>query len=677
MRPELLRNFGIVAHIDAGKTTVSERILFLTGVEHRLGEVHEGTATMDWMAEERERGITIGAAVTHCPWGGHELQLIDTPGHVDFTAEVVRSLRVLDGAVVLLDGVAAVQAQTETVVRRAREGGLPLVLVVNKLDRLGADFEAAVADARAKLHPGVVAVQLPVRDEDDELLGVVDLVEERFLSWEAGSDGREMAVGPIPESVVAAAAAARESLCSLVAEGDEALEDRFLEEGGLSADLLRQALREAVLARRLVPALGAAALKQFGIQPILDAVVAYLPSPLERPPLEVQEAGSGRRVELHPDPEAPAALLAFKLTVEEHGELVYLRVFAGTVREGDRLVDTRDGSKLRLQPLLSLHADSRERIEEAGPGMLVALPGQHGLRTGDTLCDPERPLLLAPVVFPEPVISVTVEAKDAAEHGRLEELLELLTHEDPTLSWRADEDSGQCLLSGMGELHLEVAVHRLTRDFRLPVLSGKPEVKLRECLPESIEARGWLEVPTDPPERVEVRLDVAPSEEEAVQLRLAPGLPPLPAEVLTGLDDPRITQGWRGPQGLPLARTSLTLRAWSVEPEGEAPRFGTVQGAIQNALSRGLEGQSRVLEPQMRLQVGAPEEHLAAVLADLQQRQAEILSLDHEDGRFKVHARAAMSRLMAYSTALRSQTQGRGEFHLEPDGLAERGPSGA
>jgi len=670
-RLELIRNFGILAHIDAGKTTVSERILFATGIEHRMGEVHDGTATMDWMAEERERGITIGAAVTHCPWKGYELPLIDTPGHVDFSAEVVRSLRVLDGAIVVLDAVAGVQAQTETVVRRAREQGLPLLLFVNKMDRLGADFARAVADAQAKLHPGVVQVQLPAWD-GERFCGIIDLLSEQLVQWEPGSTEMAPMAVPIPEALRESTAAARESLCSTVAEGDEELENLFLESGDLPQETLLAALRRATLARRLVPAFAGSALQQIGVTALLDGVVSFLPSPLDREPLMVREAGSGREVELPPDPQAPPALLVFKLHHERHGELAFLRVFAGSIDEGDALLNCRTGERIRLQPLLRLHADHRERLASAGPGMLVAVQGVHGVRTGDTLCAPERQLLLAPLAFPDPVIAQTVEARDATRHDELEPLLDMLTLEDPTLSWSTDEDSGLHLLSGMGELHLEVALHRLERDFGLPVLASSPQVKLVETIRQAERAKGWLELPSEPPLRVDVELEIRPEEGEAPVLELAPGLKPLPPACLAALQAADALQGWPGPGGHALGYCRVILHSWKLDPPHLTLPPGALQGAMQNALWRGLQADMQLMEPRMRLIVRAPEETLSAVLADLQQRHAEIESLDQEEGWAKVHARVAMAHFLAYSTSLRSQTKGRGEFHLEPDGYMPR-----
>ncbi len=670
-RLELIRNFGILAHIDAGKTTVSERILFATGIEHRMGEVHDGTATMDWMAEERERGITIGAAVTHCPWKGYELPLIDTPGHVDFSAEVVRSLRVLDGAIVVLDAVAGVQAQTETVVRRAREQELPLLLFVNKMDRLGADFARSVADAKAKLHPGVVAVQLPAWD-GERFCGILDLLTMQLVQWESGSTEMEPQSRPIPQALHQSAAAARETLCATVAEGEEDLENIFLESGDLPQGTLLAALRRATLARRLVPAFAGSALHQIGVSGLLDGVVSFLPSPLDRAPLMVREAGSGREVELAPDAQAPPALLVFKLHHERHGELAFLRIFAGTIDEGDALVNCRSGERIRLQPLLRLHADHRERLASAGPGMLVAVQGVHGVRTGDTLCAPERQLLLAPVAFPDPVIAQAVEAHDAARHDELEPLLDMLTLEDPTLSWSTDENSGLHLLSGMGELHLEVSLHRLEREFGLPILASSPQVKLMETIGQAERARGWLEMPSEPPLRVDVELEIRPEEAENPVLELAPGLKPLPQACLSALQAADALHGWPGPGGHPLGYCRIILHSWKLDPPSETLPPGAIQGAMQNALWRGLQTDMQLMEPRMRLIVRAPEESLSAVLADLQQRQAEIESLDQEEGWAKVHARVAMAHFLAYSTSLRSQTKGRGEFHLEPDGYMPR-----
>ena len=670
MEPSRLRNIGIVAHIDAGKTTVTERILHYTGVEHVMGEVHDGTATMDWMEEERERGITITAAITACPWRDHLVQIVDTPGHVDFTAEVARALRVLDGAVVVLDAVAGVQAQTETVIRQVVARDVPFLAFMNKMDRPGADFEAAVASLERKLRVRALPVQLP-DGAGAEFGAVLDLVGRRRLVWDAASSGREWCAEEPDAAAAERIAIARAALCSAVAELDEAWTDRFLEDDDLPDDVLREGLRRAVLAGAFVPVLCGAALRNIGIQPLLDAVVDWLPSPLDRPPVRGEDPATGEVRERAPDSTAPVAALAFKVGHEAHGDLVYLRVYSGTLRDGDALEVVRTGRKEKLHPLYRMHADRREKVSEAGPGALLAVPGLKRVGTGDTLCTPGTALRLEPTHFPAPVIRRTVEVRDSGDRDKLALALAALDREDPTLEIQEDEDTGGWLLAGMGELHLEVAMHRLERDFRLQVRGGQPRVKLRETIAAAAEAEGALEIPGDAPVRVAVRLQVVPSESVDPELRLAPSLPEVPAHVLREFRDPDWAATWSGAEGYPLAHLCATVLGWSWEGV-PAPDAGQLQGAVHMALQKALDGGSQLLEPIMDLQVEVPEEHLSAVLADLQQRRAEIVEVGGDDANRVVEARAPLQRLLAYSTGLRSQTQGKGTFTMQARGFAAR-----
>jgi elongation factor G len=665
-----LRNIGIVAHIDAGKTTVTERILHYTGVEHVMGEVHDGTATMDWMDEERERGITISAAVTSCPWRDHLVQIIDTPGHVDFTAEVARAMRVLDAAVVVLDAVAGVQAQTETVVRQARAAKLPFLGFINKMDRLGADFSAAIASLREKVHAGAIPVQLPA-GAGDQFHGVLDLISGQRLEWDPASEGREWSVHQPDGEQAAAMAAARAELCGVVAELDEDWTDLYLQDDDLPNEILHQGLRRGTCAGTLMPVLCGSALRNSGIQPLLDAVIDWLPSPLDRPPVQGEHPETGRAEERAPDPAGPVAVLAFKVVHEKHGELVYLRVYSGTLRDGDTLVDVRSGRKEKLHPLMRMHADRREKLSEAGPGTLLAVPGLKRVSTGDTLCAPGKLLALEAMHFPAPVIRCTVEARDANDREKLESALAALDREDPTLIVQPDEDTGGWLLAGMGELHLEVAMHRLERDFKLAVRGGTPRVRLRETLSAPAKAEGVLEIPGDHSFRVTVRVRIFPQEEVDPSLELAPGLREVPVNVLREFRDPSWAASWSGPGGYPLAQVRVLVDAWDWEGvRNPAPE--QLQGAVNIAVQAAMASDPQILEPEMDLVVEVPEEHLSAVLADLQQRRAEILVVVSEERLRRVEARAPLARLMAYSTGLRSQTQGKGTFSMSARGLAVR-----
>jgi elongation factor G len=670
MKAATFRNLGILAHIDAGKTTVTERILFYTGVERRMGEVHDGTATMDWMDEERERGITITAAVTHCPWRDHVLQLIDTPGHVDFTAEVARALRVLDGAVIVLDAVAGPQAQTETVVRQASKQEVPLLLFVNKMDRPGAHFQAAVQKASERLHPGVIAVQLPY-GEGVDLQGVLDLVGMQLLTWDKADFGVQVQHSAIPQDCLQQVAAARLELCSRVAELKEDWADLFLEQDDLPKEILMEGLRLGVTTRQLVPALCGSALHNCGIQPLLDAIVDWLPSPLDIAVPMAMDPQTGRDLELAPAAKEPVAALVFKVAHEEHGDLAFMRVFSGTIHKGQALFNTRTGRREKLNVLYAMHADHRDALESCGPGSLLAVPGLARVRTGDTLCAEERRLLLESIEFPEPVLQQTIEARDAASRDHLAEVLAILVREDPTLHFQDDEETGGYLLSGMGELHLEVNLHRLQRQFKLEVRAGAPRVNYRECVGAESTASGHLEVPGETGMRIEVQVRLTPAEELAPELTLAPGLAELPHALLDALHQPGVLRGWVGASGYPLAQTRVILESWSADTE-RAPSADVFMGALQSAVAAAIAQSSVVLEPRMDLHVEVPDDHLSSVLADLQKRHSEILEIALDGGIQNVHARVPLSEMVAYSTALRSQTQGRGSFQMTADGFMPR-----
>ncbi len=668
-----LRNFGIVAHIDAGKTTVSERILFYTGVERRMGEVHDGNTALDWMEEERERGITITAATTQCPWRDHVLQLIDTPGHVDFSAEVNRSLRVLDGAVVVLCAVAGVQAQTETVLRQAARYELPWLSFVNKMDRPGADFESAVRSLRERLQAPVVPVQIPA-GSGPGFEGVVDLIEERLLRFSPEDEGRTVSSEPIPEALREAAERARTTLCEAMAETREDLLDLYLEHGRLEAEVLRPALREAVRDHRLVPALCGAALRNVGIQPLLDGIVDWLPSPLDRRSIRGHDPSDPSRVlERAPDPAGPVCLLVFKLQHDRHGDLCFCRIYSGTLREGDQLHNARHDKVERVQQIWQMHADEHRRVTEAGPGAIVVLPGLKHVETGDTLFSRGAPIALQPMEFPAPVIRQTVEPRSLADRDRLLEALHILDREDPTLHVSFDEDSGQAMLSGMGELHLEVALHRLERDFRIQARTGRPLVAYRETLAEPAEAEGRAERPQGEGRSfVRLRIRAEPAGEGQAEVTASPeAAAVLGPAVLEGLqrEAPALLQG-SGSLGYPLQ--GLRVRILEVEsgPGGDSPPLELVLGALSRALEQALEGRSLLLEPIMALHVEVPEDHLSGVLADLNSRGAEMRELVARGDRRLISASAPLDALFAWSTQLRSLTQGRGTFTMEPEGYA-------
>ncbi|MDF1797619.1 MAG: elongation factor G [Planctomycetota bacterium] len=674
---ESLRNIGIAAHIDAGKTTISERFLFFTGVERRMGEVHDGTTVMDWMDEERERGITITSAVTSAPWRGHQINLIDTPGHVDFTVEVERSMRVLDGAILVLQGPAGVQAQSETVVRQMRRHGVPCVAFINQCDRPGTDVAAVVAQLRARLGLNAVAVQLAI-GMDQDLEGVIDLVELR--GWRFQRQGHE----PEPEPVVLdedqelEAGVLRSELVDAVAEVDEGLADLVIEGVDPSAAELRAALRRATLARAVVPVLLGSALRNIGMQPLLDAVVELLPSPLDRGAVVgASPEDPDVVVPCPPDPDAPPVVLAFKLTADPNEDLCFVRVYSGTVERGMKLWNPRVRRMERVARILRMHADRRDAIEAAGPGEIVALTGMKLTRTGDTLCTRAAPVALEGLVFPEAVIQRTVEPDSSADRERLTSALERLAFEDPTFHVREDTETGQWLISGMGELHLEVVQHRLEREFHLAVRVGSPRVAYREALGASSHGRGLVDrtegSPGGKPAHGDVELELLPE----------PGLVGCRVEYAAGEAIPATFRSpvlenltaclEAGPRfGFPLEGVCVRIVGGASKP-GLDTDSGYAQAAslafheaISAAASR---GQVQLLEPVMDFEVASPEEFAGGILADLNAQGATIEEVLSEGEARILRGRVPLIRMFGYTTALRSLSQGRAAMSMELGGF--------
>jgi len=665
MEPSRLRNVGIVAHIDAGKTTVSERILFYTGVEHRMGEVHDGNATMDWMEEERERGITITSAATTCPWREHEIQLIDTPGHVDFTVEVGRCLRVLDGAVVVLDGVAGVQAQTETVLRQAAQYAIPKLVLVNKMDRPGANFHAAV-DSLAKVMEGTaVLTQLPI-GSGEEFEGVVDLLRMKEIRWHG--DGTEFIESEVSPPLEAAANLARDALCSRVAEVVDELADDYLENGTLGEPELRQGLRQAVLANQLVPVLAGAALKNLGIQPLLDAILDWLPSPLDRMGVEGLDPKTGKMVKRDPLPQAPFSALCFKVFHERYGDLTFVRVYSGTLEEGQMVYVPRLEKKERVQRLMRMHADSRVVLPSIGPGGIVAVSGLKFAQTGDTLCDPSNPIALEGLDFPEPVIRMTVEPQEPGDREKLHQALAVFDREDPTFWVDLEDEAGNAVIAGMGELHLEVAMHRLEREFGVKPRIGAPQVSWREFVAGPKKSQGRAEIRLDSQTHwVSVVVEMSPMAEVGSRpqliLALADGQNEISQELWRQCQQ---NFGPCGALGFPLSGVEIRLISWSEGVEGQANSADLLQGALYQAVSAAVSEGCRLVEPLMALEVEVPADYLSGVLADLSVRRAEVGYVDALAG--KLSARVSLERMFAYSTDLRSLSQGRGTFSMKPDG---------
>lgn len=676
---ERFRNIGIIAHIDAGKTTTTERILFYTGRTHRMGNVDEGTTVTDWMAQERERGITITAAAVTCFWRGYQINIVDTPGHIDFTAEVQRSLRVLDGGIVVFDAVAGVEPQSETVWRQAQKFGVPLIAFINKMDKLGADFSHAVETIRERLVANPVAIQWPIGSEGG-FRGEVDLLEMQAIVWpdELGMSPEVMAIPPEIESVVLEA---RERAIEQIVETDDELMARYLEDREIPASQLRQALRRATLAGRLNPVLCGSALRNKGIQPLLDAVVDYLPSPLDVPPVEGLNPYT-QKVETRPaDPSAPLAALVFKIASDPYvGRLAYLRVYSGKVKVGARITNVTKRRRERIGKLLHMFADHREEIRELGAGDIGATLGLKDTFTGETLCAPSGPIILEAISFPEPVISVAIEPRTAADQARLAEGLRRLAEEDPTFVVRVDENTGQTLISGMGELHLEILTDRLMREFGVSGRVSRPRVSYRETITQRAEGEGlferqaggrihfghvWLEV--EPPHSSGGDVwEGGFHFEDTLRGRA------LPEEFLGAVE-----RGCREAMesgvlaGYPLVGVKVRLLDAEWDRETSSELAFKVAGSM--AFNQGVEEAGPVLlEPVMDLEAVVPEVHTGEVMGDMNARGAEIREVASRVGGMQVvHAFVPLAKMFGYATDLRSLTQGRGTFTMEFHHYAE------
>ena len=687
-----LRNLGVVAHIDAGKTTVSERILFYSGVERRMGEVHEGSATMDWMDEERRRGITIQSAATVVPWRDHRINLIDTPGHVDFTVEVERCMRVLDGAVLVVNGVAGVQAQTETVWRQMQAHHVRALVFVNQLDRPGADYLACVSDLAQRLGAPVVPIAYPV-GTGREMRTVVNLLTREALHFDEGTQGRKPRRGPVPSAVEDEVEVLRSELLDILAEEDEHIMGAVLEGREPDLERLLAAVASRTKAGTLVPVLCGAALRNVGVQPLLDAVIDFLPGPAEVPPVKGHAPVEDRTLVCPPEPEAPVCALAFKLQADPSEDLLFARVYAGTIRPGQKLLNPRLGKTERVARVLRLHADMRQALDLAGPGEIVALTGCKFTVTGDTLCGPERPVLLESLHFPEPVLTLTIEPESTAERDKLRVALERLAFEDPSLRVREDEETGQWLVQGMGELHLEIKEHRLREEFGLAVRVGKPRVAYREAplVPAEGEARvdrhlgdkkvaGFIHLRIRPRSAEETLAgDQAPGtgDQEGGQ---APVLPvrgatvgfaeacALPAAIRSALKESVAIELQSGPRfGFPLVGVDVEV----LEGEASPDRWGEMAAvqAASIALGKALGGADvHVLEPEMTFEIAAPAGFMSGILGELNARGADVTRVEAEGEIRSVQGRVALARMFGYASILRSLSQGRASFSLAPAG---------
>ncbi len=670
---ERVRNVGIIAHIDAGKTTATERFLFYSGRTHKIGEVHDGEAVMDFRADERERGITISAAATTFMWNNHQVNLIDTPGHVDFTAEVERSLRVLDGAVVIFSGVEGVEPQSETVWRQADRYQIPRIAFINKLDRAGADHDRVLKQIQNRLGARAVFVNLP-HGLETNLDGIIDLVDQRLILFDPATHGREQEVREIPREMAAIAEEARNHLVESAANCVDWLADLYLGGDPIEAKDLKRAIREATLNGKLIPVFCGAALRDLGVQPVLDAVCSYLPSPLDRPPAQGMDPETGKPVERPSTLDAPFSALVFKVLATSSTDYLWLRVYSGSLTIEDRCYHPRTKTRLRLRRILRLHADRTEPVEQARCGDIVAVHGLKAVVTGDTLCELQHPITFEPIHFPQTVVSMAVETQTSADRDRLYEIVSRLLREDPTLSVSTDEETGQMILSGMGELHLEVTRNRMEREFKVSAFFGRPRVSYRETVTTRGVGKGEFE------KRIS---DVLVSGRAAVEIMPRPrpagdrSLPPVEVDiapvsrVLTAALEREaqeiLLRGCNsgGSHGFPVVDVKVRVMEFrhNDPPDPAVPLLGTLTLALREAIA---QSQTIVLEPVMSLEVRTPDDCLGGIMKDLGSRRAEIQETELLAGFAVVRGLVPLAEMFGYSTQMRSLTQGRGSFSMEP-----------
>ncbi len=660
------RNIGIIAHIDAGKTTITERILYYTGRVHKMGEVHDGEATMDWMLDERERGITITSAVTSCNWRNHTINIIDTPGHVDFTIEVERSLRVLDGAIGIFCGVGGVEPQSETVWHQADRYKVPKIAYINKMDRIGADFFRAVQMIKDRLGAHPLLLQLPWGSED-RFRGVIDLLRMKAVEWKDETLGAAFEELPIPEDLLEEATKYREMLVETLADKDDGIMNKYLAEEDIELPELKRAIRSATVNLKLVPILCGAALRNKGIQPLLDAITDYLPAPTDIPPIVGQVPGTSDLDSRSATAKGPFSALAFKVQMDQGRKLTYIRIYSGTVKAGDTIFNPGRKVKEKLARLLKMHANKRERIEEASAGDILAVMGLKVSTTGDTLCTEDHPILLEPMSFNTPVISMAVEPKGVQDQDKLLDSLAKLSDEDPTFKYRIDDETGQTVISGMGELHLEVVVNRLRREFLVDTNQGKPQVVYREALSKRVEHEEIFQ------RELAGQQHFAGVKIELIPLPRGTGNrfvdrcqnPNLTEEFMTaikeGIEEATTTGVLMGYPVIDVEAAVLDVRIHELHSDAMAFRVAASM-AFRNAC---LQADPILLEPIMKAEILLPEEFLGEVIGDLNARGGKIEQITSKGPVQVLTASVPLSRMFGYSTALRSVSQGRGTFTMQ------------
>jgi len=672
---ESIRNIGIVAHIDAGKTTTTERILFYTGTSHKMGEVDEGTTKTDFEEEEAERGITIYSAAVTCHWKEKTVNIIDTPGHVDFTAEVERSLRVLDGAVVVFSAVEGVEAQSETVWRQADKYRVPRICFINKMDRIGADFDRTLEQIKDRLQARPLPIQVPIGSgpttNPDGIQGIIDLVEMKAVYFNPDTQGEKFTTSDIPDDVAEETHLRRQEMLELLADYDDELMVAVLNEETVSAEAIRRVIRAATLQGEIQPTLCGSALNYIGVQPVLDAVAWYLPAPPDVPPVQGQHPNPKKRDKPQTrkaDPEEPFCGLVFKIRAERHADFYFLRIYSGRLKSSSRVLNPRNGQKELVSQIWRVMADSREKLDEIQAGDIVGVVGPKESVTGDTLCDPQRPILLETITFPETVISMAVEPESSAERKKLEDTLLRLAKQDPTFDAEISEETGQTIISGMGELHLEVLRHRMEKDFGLHVRVHKPRVSYRETVRHTVEADGEFERKTgETVQYAKVRLKIEPFEaEESITLenKLKPGKLP---EALQKVLEEAVLEEARGggSVGFPLMKVKFTIL--DAEHRAEETTDVAVEAAARQAVRNCLDEAGIVLlEPVMRLEVVTPEDFLGNIQADLNARRAVIVKSETRGDLRVLEAHVALAQMFGYSTQVRSLSQGRASYSMEP-----------
>jgi len=663
---KLTRNIGIMAHIDAGKTTTTERILFYTGKSHRMGEVHDGNTVMDWMEQEQERGITITAAATTASWKNYRINVIDTPGHVDFTIEVERSLRVLDGAVAVFDGVNGVEPQSETVWRQANKYGVPRICFINKMDRVGADFEMSIETIREKLGARPVAVQIPIGSEDS-FRGVVELFENCALVC-SDKKKKKIDVLPVPEDLQANAQYLREQMIEAAAEQDDVLMEKYLGGEALTPQEIRLGLRKGTLTLAVTPVFCGSAFKKKGVQPLLDGVIDFLPSPLDVPPIEGRDPSREERtIPCKTDFNEPTVALAFKIASDSFaGSLTFIRVYSGVVKAGETLLNPRVNKRERIQRLVRMHANSRQEITELKAGDIGAAIGLKFTGTGDTLCDNKRPIVLESISFPEPVISVAIEAKSVSEQEKMVAGLNRLQLEDPSSRVRIDSETGQMLLSGMGELHVEILVDRLLREYKVKANVGKPQVSYREAITAAAQGHGHFEREVAGEKQyAEVNLRIEPRGNEAGVVfdgKAAVGLDP---DLISAIRSGSLEAADVGVlAGYPLMGVKVTLISFKMRDKESTEMAFKVASSM--ALREALKSvKSQLLEPVFKLEIFTPEDFMGTVIGDLSARRGKVHSMTPKSGGQVIHAEAPLASLFGYATDIRSLSQGRASFSME------------